>query len=78
MVKMANDTMDGDTTMMKGDTMNWEMPPCWSLDGNPDDDNEQSQLAMLCPFFITFLLYLCTYPGGDKLPLAYTFILFIP
>ena len=57
------------TTTTKGDTTNGEMPPCWSLDGNPNDDDKQSQLALLCSFFITFLLYLRTYTGGDKHPI---------
>jgi hypothetical protein len=56
MVKMMNDMTDSDT-------MNGEMSPCWSLDGNPDDDNEQSPLAMLCFFLLHFY---CNYVPTHK------------
>jgi hypothetical protein len=68
---ITNDTTDGDTTTMKGDTMNGEMPRRWSWIGTP--------MTTSSPFLITFLLYLCTYvyPGGEKLALVYKSILFV-
>ena len=64
MVKLTDDTMDGDTTTMMGNTTNGEVPPCWSLDGNPNDKDEQSQLAMLSSFF-NVSMYL---PRGGQTP----------